>query len=189
VADPATRRASGRVGIGTRGEIIFEHTYTDGLHAQVSSNQDDIVLRAKVTESVGVICTHNHPHSTDPGMTEDDSRSTSELARRLQSLGIVLLASSVVSPPAQPPIQENRGRGYIPEIDAYQARCQEYDQLRALYGGKRPAWVGGGSMLESLKSSVLKRPAPAKTDNEALLERVESGAKDRQRRFDAEAQA
>jgi RadC-like JAB domain len=130
-------------GIGTRGEITFEHTYTDGLHAQVSSNQDDIVLRAKVTESVGVIRTHNHPHGTDPSMTEDDSRSTSELARRLQPLGIVLLASSVVSPPAQPPIQENRGRGYIPEIDACQARCQEYDRLWAPYGGKRPAWAGG----------------------------------------------
>jgi hypothetical protein len=48
--------------------------------------------------------------------------------------------------------------------------------------------LGDDSMLESLKSLVLKPPAPAKTDNEALLERVESGARDRQRRLDAEAQ-
>jgi small-conductance mechanosensitive channel len=51
----------------------------------------------------------------------------------------------------------------------------------------QPGRVEGASVLESLKTLVLRSTPPAKSNDEMLLERVESGAKDRQARLDAEA--
>jgi RadC-like JAB domain len=127
-------------GVRRDGSLAFEVSSSQGLHNRVQADWSDMVQRARMSESVGICTTHNHPLGTSPEWTDADSLATTQLARYLKEHNLELLACDHVTPP--PEASRHMPTSLLES--AYAWREAEERRLWAPYGGERPAWARGG---------------------------------------------
>lgn len=82
--------------LNTKNEVLAYSVITQGTINQSMANPRDILQRALLTNSAGVIIAHNHP-SGNLTPSEDDKRSTKNLKECCEMMGIMLLDHFIVS--------------------------------------------------------------------------------------------
>jgi len=82
--------------LNTKNEVLAYSVITQGTINQSIANPRDILQRALLTNSAGLIIAHNHP-SGDLTPSEDDKRTTKRLKECCEMMGIMLLDHFIVS--------------------------------------------------------------------------------------------
>lgn len=82
--------------LNTKNEVLAYSVITQGTINQSIANPRDILQRALLTNSAGLIIAHNHP-SADLTPSEDDKRTTKRLKECCEMMGIMLLDHFIVS--------------------------------------------------------------------------------------------
>ena len=82
--------------LNTKNQVLAYSVITQGSINQSIANPRDILQRALLTNSAGLIIAHNHP-SGDLTPSEDDKRTTKRLKECCEMMGIMLLDHFIVS--------------------------------------------------------------------------------------------